>query len=142
MSQNIEGSQEKELSLIEEAIELLQDADIEVSLDDVKNLLQFSPHVKELFVKATELSHDSGQNVFGVIKKAISIYEEELKRDDLTFEQRTAIYDRVDKHAMNAMQQDDSNKKFIGGAIGVVIAALVGGAVKFGPNIVKAMVKK
>ncbi|MBN8203480.1 hypothetical protein [Bacillus sp. NTK034] len=142
MSQNIEGSQEKELSLIEEAFELLQNADIEISLDDVKNLLQFSPHVKELFVKATGLSHNSGQNVFDVIKKVIFIYEEELKRDDLTLEQRTAIYDRMDKHAMNAMQQDDSNKKFIGGAIGAVIVALVGGAVKFGPNIVKAMVKK
>ncbi|RBP96129.1 hypothetical protein DFO70_102456 [Cytobacillus firmus] len=142
MSQNIYGSQEKELSLIEEAFELLQNADIDVSLEDVKNLLQFSPHVKELFVKATELSHNSGQNVFDVIKKVISVYEEELKRDDLTFEQRTAIYDRMDKHALNAMQQDDSNKKFIGGAIGVGVVALVGGAVKFGPKIVKAMVKK
>src|SRR5690606_37712941 len=107
-------SQEKELSLLEEAFELLQNADIDISLDDVKNLLQFSPHVKELIVKATELSHNSGQNVFDVIKKVISVYEEELKRDDLTFEQRTAIYDRMDKHALNAMQQDDSNKKFIG----------------------------
>lgn len=142
MSQNTDGSQEKELSLIEEAFELLQNADIDFSLDDVKNLLQFSPHVKELFVKATELSHNSGQNVFDVLKKVISVYEEELKRDDLTFEQRTAIYDRIDIHALNAMQQDDSNKKFIGGAIGVVVVTLVGGAVKFGPKIVKAMVKK
>jgi len=142
MSQNIDDSQEKDLSLIKEAFELFQNEDIDISLEDVKNLMQYSPHVKELFVKATELSHTSGQNVFDAIKKVISVYEEELKRDDLTFEQRTAIYDRMDKHTLNAMQQDDSNKKFIGGAIGVVGAVLVGGAVKFGPKIVKAMVKK
>lgn len=142
MSQNIDGSQEKDLSLLKEAFELLQNKNIDIPLEDVKNLMQFSPHVKELFIKAIELSHTSGQNVFEVIKKVITVYEEELKRDDLTFEQRAVIYDRMDKHALNAIQQDDSNKKFIGGAIGVVVAALVGGAVKFGPKIVKAMVKK
>ncbi|PFO84711.1 hypothetical protein [Bacillus cereus] len=142
MSQNKDGSQQDELSLIKEAFELLQNEGIDISLEDVKNLMQFSPNVKELFLKATELSHTSGQNVFDVIKKVISVYEEELKRDDLMFEQRTAIYDRMDKHVLNAMQQDDSNKKFIGGAIGVVITALVGGAIKFGPKIVKSIVKK
>jgi len=142
LSQNIDGSQEKDLSLLKEAFELLQNKNIDIPLEDVKNLMQFSPHVKELFIKAIELSHTSGQNVFEVIKKVITVYEEELKRDDLTFEQRAVIYDRMDKHALNAIQQDDSNKKFIGGAIGVVVAALVGGAVKFGPKIVKAMVKK
>lgn len=142
MSQNKESSHEEDLSLIEEAFELLQNEDIDISLEDVKKLMQFSPHVKELFVKATELSYTSGQNVYDIIKNVISVYEEELKRDDLTFEQRTAIYDRMDKHALNAMQQDDSNKKFIGGAIGVGVVALLGGAVKFGPKIVKAMVKK
>lgn len=138
MSQN----KEEGLSLIEKAFELLQNEDIDISLEDVKNLMKFSPHVKELFVKATELSHTSGQNVYDIIKNVISVYEEELKRDDLTFEQRTIIYDRMDKHVLNAMQQDESDKKFIGGAIGLGVAALLGGAVKFGPKIVKAMVKK
>jgi hypothetical protein len=142
LSQSQDGSQGKDLSLIEEAFEILQKEDIDISLEDVKNLMQFSPHVKELFVKTIELSHSSGQNVFDVLKKVISIYEEELKRDDLTFEQRVAIYDRMDKQVLNAMEQDDSNKKFIGGAIGVALAALVGGAVKFGPKIIKAIVKK
>lgn len=142
MSENKNGFQEKDSSLIKEAFELLQNEDIDISHQDLKNLMQISPYVKELFVNAIELSNDSGQNVFDVLKKVVSIYEDELKRDDLTFEQRTAIYDRMDKHALNAMQQDDSNKNFIGGAIGVVVLAVVGGAVKFGPKIVKAMVKK
>lgn len=142
MSQNIDGSQEQDLSLIKGAYELLQHEDIKISLEDVKNLMQFSPHVKELFVKAIEFSHTSGQNVFDVIKKVISAYEEELKREDLTFEQRTVIYDRLDKHASNAMQQDDNNKQFIAGTIGAVLALGVSGAIKFGPKIVKSIVKK
>ena len=142
MSQYKDGFQERDISLINEAFELLQNEGIDISREDVKNIMQLSPHVKELFLKATELSNTSGQNVFEIIRKVISVYEEELKRDDLTFEQRTAIYDRIDKHALNAMQQDDSNKKFIGGAIGVVLTALVGSAIKFGPKIVKSIAKK
>ncbi|WP_262176566.1 hypothetical protein [Saccharococcus sp. Marseille-Q5394] len=142
MSPNEDGSQQENLSLIKEAFLFLQNEDIDISLEDVENIMQFSPRVKELFEKATELSHDSGQNVFDIIKKIISVYEEELKREDLTFEQRTAIYERIDKHALNAMQQDDNNKNFIGGAIGVVLTVLVGGAIKFGPKIINSIVKK
>ncbi|WP_019375838.1 hypothetical protein [Virgibacillus halodenitrificans] len=142
MSQSNGSSQEKDLSSIGETFELLQNNGIEISLEDVENLMQFSPHIKELFVKVTELSNTSGQNVFDILKKVISIYEEELKRDDLTFEQRTAIYDRMDKHTLNAMEQDDSNKKIIGVIIGGVLASLGVGAIKFGPKIVKSIGKK
>lgn len=133
---------EKDSSLINDALELLQNEDVDISFENVKNLIQFSPYVKELFTKATELSQSSGQNVFDVIKEVISVYEEELKREDLTYDQRVNIYDRIDKHAMNAMKQDDSNKKFIAGVTGVLLTSLVGGAVKFGPRIIKSVIKK
>ncbi|MGD6844694.1 hypothetical protein ACQCVH_19550 [Bacillus infantis] len=142
MRQNEDGSQKKDLSLIEEASDLLQSENIDISLEDLKNLMQYSPHIKEIFAKAAELSSNSGQNVFDIIKKAISVYEVELKRDDLTFEQRTVVYGHIDKQVSNAMQQDESNKKFLGGAIGASLIVLAGGAVKFGPKIFKAIVKK
>jgi hypothetical protein len=142
MSQYKDSSQEKDLPLVKEAFKFLQGEDIDISLENVKNLMQFAPHIKELFVKATELSQTSGQNVFDVLKKVISIYEEELKREDLTFEQRTEIYDRMDKHSLNVMKQDESNKNFIGGALKVGLAVLVGGAIKYGPKLVKTIGKK
>ena len=137
-----DGAQEKNLSVTKKAFELFQSEDIDISFENVKNLIQFAPHVKELFTKGIELSDKSGQNVFEVIKNAISIYEEELKRDDLTFEQRNTIYDRIDKQVENAMQQDDANKKYIVGAIGAAFTILAGGAIKYGPKLVKSIVKK
>ena len=142
MNTKKDGAQEKNLSVTKKAFELFQSEDIDISFENVKNLIQFAPHVKELFTKGIELSDKSGQNVFEVIKNAISIYEEELKRDDLSFEQRNTIYDRIDKQVEKAMEQDNNNKKFIGGAFGVVCTILAGGAIKYGPKLVKSIVKK
>ena len=142
MNTKKDGAQEKNLSVTKKAFEFLQSEDIDISFENVKNLMQFAPHVKELFTKGIELSDKSNQNVFEVIKNAISIYEEELKRDDLSFEQRNTIYDRIDKQVENAMQQDDANKKYIVGAISVVCSILAGGVIKYGPKVVKSIVKK
>ena len=142
MNSKKDGAQDKNLSVTKKAFELFQNEDIDISFEHVKNLMQFAPHVKELFTKGIELSDKSGQNVFELIKNAISIYEEELKRDDLSFEQRNTIYDRIDKQVENAMQQDDSNKKYIVGAIGAACTILAGGAIKYGPKLVKSIVKK
>ncbi|KAA0965821.1 hypothetical protein FQ087_06020 [Sporosarcina sp. ANT_H38] len=133
--------EKQEKSLVEKASELLEKEEIDLSLEDIKKLMQLAPNIKDMFLKVTDLSFSSSQNVFEVLKQIILVYQDELKREDLTQEQRENIYDRMDKHAVNAREQDESNKKFIGGLMVVALTALVGGAVKFGPNIIKAAKK-
>lgn len=129
-------------TLVHDAFNFLQNEKIDISLEHVKNLIQNAPFVKELFTKITDTTEKSSQNVFDVIKKITSIYEHELKREDLTYEQRVDIYNRMDNQALHAMKQDQSNKHFIAGAAGVLITAAVGGAIKFGPKIIKSITKK
>ena len=131
-----------EFPLAKKTIEILDKAGIDLSVEDAYNLIKLAPTIKELFLKVTDSSNSSSQNVFEVLKEVIFVYKDELKRDDLTQEQREAIYDRMDKHVSNAREQDDSNKKFYGGVLGAVLTALVGGAVKYGPKIIKAVTKK
>ena len=134
--------EKQETSLVEKAFKLLEKEEIDLSLEDITRLMQLAPNIKDMFLKVTDLSFSSSQNVFDVLKQTILVYHDELKRDDLTQEQREAIYDRMDKHALSAREQDDSNKKFIGSVMGVALTALVGGAVKFGPRIIKSVIKK
>lgn len=135
-------NEQKDSTLVQDTFKFLQSENIDVSLEHVKKLIQNAPFVKELFTKITDTTEKSSQNVFDVIKKVISIYEDELKREDLTYEQRLDVYNRIDKHANNAMKQDESNKRFIAGVAGVLVTAAVGGAVKFGPKIIKPVIKK
>lgn len=135
-------NEQKDSTLVQDTFKFLQSENIDVSLEHVKKLIQNAPFVKELFTKITDTTEKSSQNVFDVIKKVISIYEDELKREDLTYEQRLDVYNRIDKHANNAMKQDESNKRFIAGVAGVLVTAAVGGAVKFGPKIIKSVIKK
>jgi len=135
-------SEQKDSTLIRDTFNFLQNENIDISLEHVKNIIQNAPFVKDLFTKITDTTEKSSQNVFDVIKKITSIYENELKREDLTYEQRIDIYNRMDKHAGNAMKQDDSNKRFIAGVAGMLVTAAVGGAVKFGPKIIKSVIKK
>lgn len=95
-----------------------------------------------MFVKVTETSNRSSQNVFDILKQVIAVYQDELKREDLTAEQREDIYDRMDKYAIHAREQDESNKTFMNAAMGVMTPVLVGGAVKFGPKIIKSVMRK
>ncbi|MHA6261504.1 hypothetical protein ACXYMX_16715 [Sporosarcina sp. CAU 1771] len=132
----------QELSLVEKAFDLFEKEGIGLPIEDIKNLMQFAPNIKDMFLKVADLSSSSSQNVFDVLKQIVLVYQDELKREDLSQENREAIYDRMDKHVMNALELDDSNKKFIVGAMGVVLTALVGGAVKFGPRIIKGAIKK
>ncbi|MGM8365926.1 hypothetical protein ACLIBG_10675 [Virgibacillus sp. W0181] len=136
------GSSQKDSTLVRDTFNFLQGENIDVSLEHLKNLIQNAPFVKELFIKITDTTEKSSQNVFDVIKKVTSIYEDELKREDLTYDQRMNIYNRIDQHAINAMKQDDSNKRFIAGVAGVLITSAVGGAIKFGPKIIKSVIKK
>lgn len=129
-------------SLVEKASELLEKEEIDLSLEDIENLMQLAPNIKDMFLKVTDLSSSSSQNVFDVLKQIILVYKDELKRVDITQEQREAIYDRMDKHAQSAREQDDSNKKFIVGVIATVLTVAGGAAVKYGPKIIGGLIKK
>ncbi|UAW07789.1 hypothetical protein PVJ1_00055 [Psychrobacillus phage PVJ1] len=141
MSEKRNETEKQESSIVEKASELLEKEGIDLSLENIKNLMQFAPNIKDMFLKVADLSDSSSQNVFDVLKQIISVYQDELQRKDITQEQREAIYDRMDKHAMNAREQDDSNKKFIGGVIAGALTVLVTGAVKYGPKIISKVKK-
>lgn len=132
----------EEFSLAKRAFELLEKEEIDISLDDIKNLMEMAPNIKEMFLKVADSTFDSSKNVMDLLKQVIEIYQSELKREDLSQEQRENIYDRMDRHAENAQLHDDKNKRFMASLTGVALTAVVGATVKFGPNIIKSIIKK
>ncbi|MES9685412.1 hypothetical protein ABWK22_21425, partial [Gottfriedia acidiceleris] len=126
-----------EQELVKEASEILEKEGFNFSIGDIKNLLKSAPNIKEMFINATKTSSSSSQNVYDIIKKTISIYEEELKNNDLTFEQRKELYKLINEQVANSQQQDDKDKTFLGMAYGVTLVALTGVGLKYGPKLVK-----
>ncbi|SFC31426.1 hypothetical protein [Bacillus sp. UNCCL81] len=53
--------------------------------------------------------------------KTFSIYEEELKYNDFTTEQRKELYKLIIEQVANSQQQNDKDKAFLGMAYGVIV---------------------
>ncbi len=139
---DINNESENDVTLTEALQDILAHDNIDISLDDIKNLLKLAPSIKEMILKITDSTFSTSNKVLDLLKQTIQIYEGELKREDLSQEQRESIYERIDTHAKNALEHDDKNKKFIAGLTGVALTAMVGTAVKFGPNIIKSIIRK
>ncbi|PGZ88980.1 hypothetical protein [Bacillus sp. AFS029533] len=77
-------------------------------------------YIKEMFINATKTSSSSCQNVYDIIK-TFSIYEEELKYNDFTTEQRKELYKLIIEQVANSQQKDDKDKTFLGMAYGVIV---------------------
>ncbi|PIC56675.1 hypothetical protein CSV80_13445 [Sporosarcina sp. P12(2017)] len=132
----------QEFTLAEKAFDLFVNEEIDISLEDITRLIELAPNVKDMFSKAVDANFGSSKDIFDLLRNIIEIYKDELKREDLSQEQREKIYDRIDQHAKDAHQHDDNNKKFINGLTGVALTAVVGTVIKFGPQIIRSVIKK
>lgn len=86
---------------------------------DIEKLLKISPYVSELFTKIAESSKN--KEAMEIFERVMSTYESELKRDDLTEEQRIAIYNRIDKHVKEANESSTESMRFRRGLAGTIL---------------------
>lgn len=63
---------------------ILKKDNIDISLDDIINLMKLAPSIKEMVLKITDSTFSSSNKVLDLLKQTIQIYEDELKREDLS----------------------------------------------------------
>lgn len=126
------GANMEKNMLVNQIQGFLNSKSLDFSELDIAKLLQISPYVSELFTKIAESSKNKeAMEIFG---RVMSTYESELKRDDLTEEQRTAIYNRIDKHVKEANESSAENTWFRRGLAGTI---LVGALAIAGAKVIK-----
>ncbi|MFC5641394.1 hypothetical protein [Kitasatospora cinereorecta] len=106
-----EMATEVRLKLIEQfpAFKDLGKADIDAVKEAHKSTLAANENSQDHFYRASQDQRDA--------------LRADLGRDDLTWEQREALHDRLDRNVRQAHEKDSENKQFLGTGMKVVAAA-------------------
>ncbi|MDF7641338.1 hypothetical protein PT279_07040 [Bifidobacterium sp. ESL0784] len=117
---------------------LLPDMDREVAINAFKQFPEFAEtsvqvmsDFKDISSKALDQNSHSVQDFDALCDRVIDIIEASMN-DDLTFNQRDQLIDRMMQVLDKKAEMDASNKKFIGkiiGGVGAVVTVVVAGAV-------------
>ncbi|MER5739720.1 MULTISPECIES: hypothetical protein [unclassified Streptomyces] len=116
-----EMATEVRLKLVEQfpAFKDLAKADVAAVAEAHKSTLAANENSQNHFSKASQDQRDA--------------LRADLDRDDLSWEQREALHDRLDRNVRQAAEKDSENKQFLGAGMKVVAAA---GAAALGLGVV------
>lgn len=130
---------------------MLDKMDPEVAKKALEQFPEFSNTAKEVLVgykdtldKGLESNRESVQSYYDSCKSIIEILQKQLEDENLTFEERKYIIDKILEISKIMGEKDSENKKFIAAmavvgtvAVGIVTAVLasaLGGNTKIGTN--------
>ncbi|WP_214756793.1 hypothetical protein [Exiguobacterium sp. s157] len=97
------------------------------SFNQDETLLKHTPDVINAVSNMGEVGSKSQDKVYSTIDKAIDVFSEQLKDDNLTDETRDKLNDRIERMVDKSFQKDSEFKRWMGASIvaGVSGAALV-----------------
>ncbi|XCA83151.1 hypothetical protein ABKJ26_13230 [Exiguobacterium mexicanum] len=97
------------------------------SFNQDETLLKHTPDVINAVSNMGEVGSKSQDKVYSTIDKAIDVFSEQLKDDNLTDETRDKLNDRIERMVDKSFQKDSEFKRWMGASLvaGVSGAALV-----------------
>lgn len=97
------------------------------SFNQDETLLKHTPDVINAVSDMGEVGSKSQDKVYSTIDKAIDVFSEQLKDDNLTDETRDKLNDRIERMVDKSFQKDSEFKRWMGASLvaGVSGAALV-----------------
>lgn len=96
-----------------------------------EKLLKHTPDVINAVSNMGEVGSKSQDNVYSTIDKAIDVFSEQLKDDNLTEETRDKLNDRIERMVDKSFQKDSEFKRWMGASI---VAGVSGAALALAKN--------
>ncbi|TCI59357.1 hypothetical protein [Exiguobacterium sp. SH0S2] len=94
-------------------------------------LLKHTPDVINAVSNMGEVGSKSQDKVYSTIDKAIDVFSEQLKDDNLTEETRDKLNDRIERMVDKSFQKDSEFKRWMGASI---VAGVSGAALALAKN--------
>lgn len=90
-----------------------------------KTMLEISKEYKEFATKALTSNDDSVKNVYAGMMSVITTLQKELEKENLSFEEKKYILEKMDEVTSKMKEVDTENKNFILKALGGVCVCFV-----------------
>lgn len=101
------------------------------SFNQDETLLKHTPDVINAVSDMGEVGSKSQDKVYSTIDKAIDVFSEQLKDDNLTDETRDKLNDRIERMVDKSFQKDSEFKRWMGASI---VAGVSGAALALAKN--------
>lgn len=101
------------------------------SFNQDETLLKHTPEVINAVSNMGEVGSKSQDKVYSTIDKAIDVFSEQLKDDNLTDETRDKLNDRIERMVDKSFQKDSEFKRWMGASL---VAGISGAALALAKN--------